>query len=577
MHCDGLVLPQMDVLAVRLSANVWHTNEYYGKKSSEYFWKLSMRKYIFITGGVLSSLGKGIAASAIGTLLEGIGYTVSFLKLDPYLNVDPGTMSPYEHGEVFVTDDGAETDLDLGHYERFTNVTLSKRNNATAGQLYARLLEKERLGTFLGQTVQTIPHFTNEIKDAIRNASDDANILIVEVGGTVGDIEGLPFIEAIRQLRLEVGPTSSMHIHVTYIPYIAVAKELKTKPTQHSVKELRSLGIQPDSIIGRACEALSPDIKKKIALFTNVAESSVFSAPDLKSIYEAPLYFDGEGLGKALAQHLNIPYHSPNLKSWRAFLDALAHLEGAITVAIVGKYVDFPDAYKSIHEALIAAQAPTKAKITIDWVDAETLTPSTVHERLKHAQCILVPGGFGERGVEGKILAARYARERKVPYLGICLGMQVAVIEFARNVLGYADAHSTEFDKNTTHPVVALMKEQAAVLRKGGTMRVGSYPCTIVKGSKAYALYKSLLIHERHRHRYEFNPRYVKDFEKEGLIASGMYEREGLPEIIELREHPFFVACQFHPEFKSKPLIPHPLFVGLIKAACVHKKYFNKL
>jgi len=530
-----------------------------------------MYTFVFITGGVLSSLGKGIAAGGIGALLEGMGYSVNFLKLDPYLNVDPGTMNPYQHGEVFVTDDGAETDLDLGHYERFTNAVLSKRNSATSGKLYAQLLEKERSGAFLGATVQVVPHFTQEIKDFIYQAGQGADITIVEIGGTVGDIEGLPFLETIRQMGLQRSNVRCAFVHLTYIPYIAVAEELKTKPTQHSVKELQSLGIQPHIVIGRASIPLPVDIKKKISLFTNVEEDSVISAPDLPSIYEVPLHFKQERVDEVLLRHLGLPYQEPNLEKWKNLLASLSSLEASVTIALVGKHVLLPDAYKSVCESLIHAQIPTKTKVHIKWVNAEEVTENNVSDYLAGVQGILVPGGFGERGIEGKILAARYAREHKIPYFGICLGMQVAVVEFARNVLNMAEAHSTEVNPLTPFPVVDLMVEQKDVQKKGGTMRLGAYLCALKENSKVSDLYQAPYVSERHRHRYEFNPLYASRFEEAGMLITGVYQAHNLPEIIELNDHPYFVACQFHPELKSKPFAPHPLFVGFVKAALENK------
>lgn len=530
-----------------------------------------MSKFIFVTGGVLSSLGKGLTAAAIGTTLEGMGYKVSFLKLDPYLNVDPGTMNPYQHGEVFVTDDGAETDLDLGHYERFTNAKLLHHNSITAGKLYAGLLDKERRGEFLGGTIQIVPHLTDEIKCAIARAAEGVDCTIVEIGGTVGDIEGLPFIEAIRQMGLYANKKNCIYIHLTYVPYIAVASELKTKPTQHSIKELRSLGIQPDILICRSELPLPDDIKKKIALFTNVEESSIISAPDLKTVYELPLYLAREELPKSIAHHLGITYKEPQLKHWQEIVDTLQLLQDKVKIAIVGKYILMKDAYKSVYEALLHAQIPTRTKVEIIWIDAEDITQDRVHELLAGIDAILVPGGFGDRGVEGKILTARYARENKIPYFGICLGMQVAVIEFARSVLGLKQAHSTEFTPATKYSVVDLMQEQKAIANKGGTMRLGAQICVLKPETKAAQLYKSERISERHRHRYEFNAIYVPLFEQAGLIVSGVHENQNLPEMIEIPEHPYFVACQFHPELQSKPYQPHPLFVGLVEAAKQYK------
>lgn len=531
-----------------------------------------MSKYIFITGGVLSSLGKGLTAASIGTLLENMGYSVAFLKLDPYLNVDPGTMSPYQHGEVFVTEDGAETDLDLGHYERFTHVTLQKHNSITAGKLYATLIEKERKGDFLGGTIQIVPHLTDEIKKAIDRAAyvheTTVDFLLVEIGGTIGDIEGLPFIEAIRQMGLHAKKEDCLYIHLTYIPYIEAAAELKTKPTQHSVKELCSLGIQPDILICRSHLTLPPEIKKKIALFTNVEEDSIISAPDLPMVYALPNFLAQEELPKSIMRHLNIPYKTPDLTVWNKLVHTLqAELDKSITVAIVGKYVAYKDAYKSLVEALIHAQIPTHTKVNIAWIDAETITEQNIDTQLAHANAIIIPGGFGERGIEGMIRAAKYSREQNIPFLGICLGMQIAVIEFARHMLSMIDAHSTEFNTHTTHPVIDIMEDQKRIYLKGGTMRLGAQACRLKPGSLAAQLYNSDLISERHRHRFEFNTQFVPQFEKAGFIVSGVHEAGTLPEVIEIPQHPHFIACQFHPELQSKPFAPHPLFTGLVQAA----------
>jgi CTP synthase len=526
-----------------------------------------MPKYIFITGGVLSSLGKGLTAAAIGTLLENMGYRVSFIKLDPYLNVDPGTMNPYQHGEVFVTEDGAETDLDLGHYERFTHVSLQRHNSVTAGQLYARLIEKERRGDFLGGTIQTVPHLTDEIKQVIQRAAEGVDCIIVEVGGTVGDIEGLPFIEAIRQMGLPKERNNCLYLHLTYVPYLEVSGELKTKPTQHSVKELCSLGIQPDILICRSQYALPEDIKKKIALFTNVEESSIISAPDLATIYELPLVLAKEQLPKGLARYLNVAYQEPNLQPWRTLITTLQALQHNVTIAIVGKYVALKDAYKSLYEALSHAQSSAGTKTDLIWIDAEEVTADTVDSLLRNIDGIVIPGGFGDRGIEGKLCAARYARENKIPFLGICLGMQIALIEFARHVLRMTEAHSTEFMPTTQHPVIDLMADQKSVINKGGTMRLGAQVCRIQQNSKAFSIYDRAIISERHRHRFEFNTRYVPAFEAAGLIVSGTHETTGLPEIIEIPKHPYFIGCQFHPELQSKPFAPHALFVNLLQAA----------
>lgn len=536
-----------------------------------------MKKYIFITGGVLSSLGKGVTSAAIGSILESMGYKITLMKLDPYLNIDPGTMNPYQHGEVFVTEDGAETDLDLGHYERFTNAVMTKYNNTTSGKLYYNLLEKERKGVFLGATVQVIPHFTNEIKKAIEKVAENYDITLVEIGGTVGDIESLPFLEAIRQMGIENKEDDVMYIHLTYVPYIKVAGELKTKPSQHSVKELRAIGIQPDIIIGRAETPLPKDIKRKISLFTNVDEDSVFSAPDLNTIYEIPLYFKKEGLDKAIAKHLNLPYTEPDLTKWKKIVNVLNKLENQVDIAIVGKYVELKDAYKSIYEALIHAQIPNRLKVNIHWINSEKINQENYKEILKDIDGILVPGGFGDRGIEGKILTAKYARENNIPYFGICLGMQIAVIEFARSVANLEGANSTEFNPFTQHPIIDIMQEQKNIDKKGGTMRLGTYKCHIKKGTKAYEIYKQEEIYERHRHRYEFNPKYVPILEEKGLVVSGIYKAKNLPEIIEIPSHKWFIACQFHPEFKSKPFSPHPLFVSFVEASYKNKieKYKN--
>ena len=526
-----------------------------------------MQKFIFVTGGVLSSLGKGITAASIGALLESMGYTISFLKLDPYLNIDPGTMSPFQHGEVFVTDDGAETDLDLGHYERFTHVTLSKKNSATAGKLYAQLLDKERRGDFLGGTIQTVPHFTNEIQDAIFQASANAQITLVEIGGTVGDIEGLPFIEAIRQIGLKLGREQVLFVHVTYVPYLQVAGELKTKPTQHAVKALLSLGVQPDILICRAPFALAAEVKKKIALFTNVAPEAIISAADLPLVYDLPIALAQQDLPAVISQKLGLPNVTLNLKKWQDLSLLLRSLRDEVHIAIVGKYTGLKDAYKSLCEALVHAQMPTMTKVVIDWVNAEELTEENVAVRLQDADGILIPGGFGGRGTEGKIEAVRFARLKKIPFLGICLGMQIAVIEFARNVLGLSQANSTEFDPNTPDPVVDMMESQKEVTSKGGTMRLGAQVCKLVPGLEAAQIYGVTKIFERHRHRYEFNTAYAKSCEEHGLHISGVHETQNLPEIIELRDHPFFIACQFHPELKSRLFNPHPLFVAFVAAA----------
>ena len=539
------------------------------------FWGKDLQKFIFVTGGVLSSLGKGITSAGIGAILEAMGYKITFLKLDPYLNVDPGTMNPYQHGEVYVTEDGAETDLDLGHYERFTNVVLTKYNNATSGKLLHQILEKERRGAYLGATVQIIPHFTNEIKRAIEKASSDAEIAIVEIGGTVGDIESLPFLEAIRQMSLEKGRENYMFIHLTYVPYIKVAGELKTKPSQHSVKELRAIGIQPDVLICRAEKPLPKAIKRKLALFTNVHEDSVLSAPDLETIYEIPIHLKKEKLDVVISKILNIEYREPDLSKWKKIVNTLHQIkksEEEVNIAVIGKYTELKDAYKSIDEALIHASIANKVKININWIRADDLTDENIDEYLRNIDGILVPGGFGDRGIEGKIRAVKYARENNIPYFGICLGMQVAVIEFARNVAGLKDANSTEFNPETPYPVIDLMPEQKNVDKKGGTMRLGAYKCTIKENTLAYKIYGQKEVYERHRHRYEFNTEYKKLLEEKGLIVSGEYTLKKLPEIVEIPSHRWFIGCQFHPEFKSKPFSPHPIFKEFVRASFEYKK-----
>ncbi|WP_456397666.1 CTP synthase [Desulfurobacterium sp.] len=530
-------------------------------------------KLIFITGGVLSSIGKGITASSIGTLLESRGLKVTIQKLDPYLNVDAGTMNPYQHGEVFVTDDGAETDLDLGHYERFTHSVMKRINNVTSGQIYQEIISKERKGEFLGATVQVIPHVTDSIKEKIRKiASSNVDVAIVEVGGTVGDIEGLPFLEAIRQVGIEVGKTNAIYVHVTYVPYVKAAGELKTKPTQHSVKELRAIGIQPDIIVCRSERTIPSSVKKKIALFTNVKERDVINAKDLSTIYEVPIHLKKEGIDEIILEKLQIPAGKPDLDEWKNFVVRVKKPEnGTVSIAVVGKYIELPDAYKSIIESFVHAGADNNVKVDIKWVNADLLDVEEAEEHLKDVHGILVPGGFGERGVEGKIKAIRYARENKIPFLGICLGMQCAVIEFARNVAGLEDAHSAEFDPETEYPVIDLMESQKGVKEKGGTMRLGAYPCVLNEGTKSFAAYGEKEISERHRHRYEFNNRFRKVLEDAGLTIAGTSPDSSLVEIVEIEEHPWFVGVQFHPEFKSRPWKPHPLFVDFVKASVLRR------
>ncbi len=526
-----------------------------------------MAKYIFVTGGVVSSLGKGIAASSIGCLLESRGLRVTLQKFDPYLNVDPGTMSPFQHGEVFVTDDGAETDLDLGHYERFTHAPLTQANNVTSGRIYEQIIAKERRGDYLGKTVQVIPHVTNEIKAAIRKLSAGVDVVIVEIGGTVGDIESLPFLEAIRQMRHEVGRENAIFIHVTLVPWINAAQELKTKPTQHSVKELREIGIQPDLLLCRSEHFLSQEIKEKIALFCDVDVANVISACDVASVYEVPLTFAGQGVDDRVLQLLRLEAGVRNLSEWSAMLDRLKHPKGEVSIALVGKYTQYEDAYKSLKEALLHGGLAHNLKVKIDWTDSEKLLEPGAIESLDAYDGILVPGGFGKRGIEGMIQAIRFARERKVPYFGICLGMQTLVIEFARNVCGLAGANSSEFDQSTPHRVIFKLRELKGVDELGGTMRLGAYPCALAEGSFAYRAYGRREISERHRHRYEFNRHYQEKLTSRGLRLAGETPDGMYVEICELPDHPWFLGCQFHPEFKSKPLEPHPLFRAFIGAA----------
>ncbi len=535
-----------------------------------------MTRFIFITGGVVSSLGKGISAASLATILEARGLKVAMLKLDPYINVDPGTMSPIQHGEVFVTEDGAETDLDLGHYERFIRQRTSQSNNFTAGRVYSNVLSKERRGDYLGGTVQVIPHITDEIKRLVLAGAGDADVALVEIGGTVGDIESLPFMEAIRQLGVELGRDHAIYIHLTLVPYLGAAGELKTKPTQHSVKELRSIGIQPDILLCRTQEALPDNERRKIALFTNVEERAVITAMDVKSIYEIPRKLQAQGLGDLVAEKLKLGERASDLSEWDKVVEALENPECEVTVAMVGKYVELPDSYKSVNEALIHAGIQTRSKVNVQYIDSEQLE-SDGTAVLASVDAILVPGGFGERGVEGKIMAAQYAREHGVPYLGICLGMQAAVIEYARHVAGMQDAHSTEFDKETQHPVIGLItewhNEDGCVEQRdedadlGGTMRLGGQTCLLKHGTLAHDVYGADRIIERHRHRYEFNNNYRKQLEAAGLVLGGVSLDESLVEMIEIPGHPWFLASQFHPEFTSTPRDGHPLFTGFIQAA----------
>jgi len=540
-----------------------------------------MTKYIFITGGVVSSLGKGIASASLGALLEARGLKVTMMKLDPYINVDPGTMSPFQHGEVFVTDDGAETDLDLGHYERFVNETTSKNNNFTTGQIYESVIRKERRGDYLGGTVQVIPHVTDEIKECIQRGGEGADIAMVEIGGTVGDIESLPFLEAIRQMGVELGHKHALFMHLTLVPYIPTSGEIKTKPTQHSVKELRSIGIQPDVLLCRSDRSLPEGERKKIALFTNVPERAVISAVDADTIYRIPLLLHAQDLDQIVVEQFGLTLPSANLGEWKAVVEGLEQTDREVTIAMVGKYVHLTEAYKSLSEALVHAGIKTRSRVHIEYVDSEEIERKGTGI-LQRMDAILVPGGFGERGVEGKIEAVRYARENGVPYLGICLGMQVAVIEYARNIAGMADAHSSEFSKTTTHPVIALITEwQTADGRKerrdentdlGGSMRLGGQECKLLEGSLARSIYNAPVIRERHRHRYEFNNTYREQLEKSGLRISGISIDEQLVEVVEVPDHPWFVACQFHPEFTSTPRRGHPLFTGFITAALAHQE-----
>jgi CTP synthase len=530
-----------------------------------------MAKYVFVTGGVTSSLGKGITAASIGRLLKARGLHVSILKLDPYINVDPGTMSPYQHGEVFVTDDGAETDLDLGHYERFIDENLSQLSNVTTGRIYQAVIAKERRGDYLGGTVQVIPHITNEIKERIQRLTRDgrADVVIVEVGGTVGDIESLPFLEAIRQMRKDVGRSNVLYVHVTLLPALAATGELKTKPTQHSVKELRGIGIQPDVIVLRSDHPVSDEVREKIALFTDVPSEAVIPAVTADTIYEVPLQFEAAGLGDLVVRDLGLSETAtaPDLAAWSALVELIKRPKPTLEVGLVGKYIELPDAYMSVTEAVRHAAWANGVDVKIRWVNSETLTAANTAEALDGVAAVLVPGGFGHRGIEGKVLAAHYARERGIPYLGLCLGLQCAVIEFARDVLGTSDANSTEFDQFTENKVIDFMPDQRELEDKGGTMRLGLYPARLTPGSKAAAVYGAELIYERHRHRFEVNNRYRQTLEAAGMVLSGQSPDGRLVEIVELRDHPWFVASQFHPEFKSRPDRPHPLFDGFVASA----------
>ena len=529
-------------------------------------------KYVFVTGGVVSGLGKGITAASLGRLLKARGYTVTMQKFDPYINIDPGTMNPVQHGEVFVTDDGTETDLDLGHYERFIDESLDKNSNVTTGKVYWSVLQKERHGDFGGGTVQVIPHITNEIKSRFYRGKevDEERIAIIEVGGTVGDIESQPFLEAIRQVKKEVGPNDTLYIHVTLLPYISAAGELKTKPTQHSVKELRAIGIQPDILVCRTEKTISKEMKEKIAMFCDVQPEAVIENRTASTIYEVPLMMQKEGLDKIALKKLNMDYGPADMSEWEKMVYKINHPQKRVKIAVVGKYVELPDAYISVTEALHHGGIANDAQVKINWVNAEEIEENPdmdLDEVFVGCKGILVPGGFGSRGVEGKIKAIQYAREHKIPFLGLCLGMQCAVIEFARHVCGMEDAHSTEFDPETTHPVISLMESQQGIEKKGGTMRLGSYPCTLANGTHAKEAYGTNLIHERHRHRFEFNNEFRGALQEKGLVIAGTLPDDSLVEMIEVKDHPWFVATQAHPELKSRPNNPHPLFRDFLKAA----------
>jgi CTP synthase len=534
-----------------------------------------MAKYIFVTGGVISSLGKGITSASIGKILESRGLKVALMKFDPYINIDPGTMNPYQHGEVYVTEDGAETDLDLGHYERFTKANTTKFNNVTTGQVYNAVISKERHGDYLGKTIQVIPHITNEIKERVKKVSSvsGADVVIVEIGGTVGDIESLPFLEAVRQFRLDIGFDNVLYVHVTLIPYIRVADEIKTKPTQHSVGTLREIGIQPDILICRTEKTLSEEVKEKISLFCNVRKEAVIEASDVESIYQIPLVFKKQILDEIILSHFKLICKFSDLKDWeKNVVERAINPHNTVTIALVGKYITLQDAYKSIYEALVHAGIANDAKVEIKKIDSEAIQKEGAHKLLKDVAGVLVPGGFGYRGIEGKIKAIKFARENKIPFLGLCLGMQCAVVEFARSVCGLKEANSTEFKPKTKYPVISLLAEQRKIKNLGGTMRLGAYPCKIKKKSLAFKVYGKTSIQERHRHRYEFNNKYKKYFQEKGVVFSGIYLKKNLVEIIELKNHPYFIAVQFHPEFKSKPNNAHPLFRGFIKAALeIHK------
>lgn len=533
-----------------------------------------MTKYIFVTGGVVSSLGKGIVAASVGRVLKNRGLKVTLQKFDPYLNVDPGTMSPYQHGEVFVTEDGAETDLDLGHYERFIDVNLGQYSNVTAGRVYSSIIEKERRGDYLGGTVQVIPHVTNEIKSRVLLAgeSSDADVVITEIGGTTGDIESLPFLEAIRQIRSDLGRENVCYIHCTLLPYIKAAGEMKTKPTQQSVKELRGLGIQPDIIVVRNELALTDELRAKISLFCDIPKQNVIESRDVSNLYQLPLNLKAQKIDDIVLKHFNLTAKEADMEEWTSLVERVDNLKDEVRIALVGKYVELHDAYISVVESLKHAGYKHNSKVKIDWIQSEDITEENVHEYLKEADGILVPGGFGDRGVEGKITTIKYARENKVPFFGICLGMQLAAVEFARNVCGLTGAHSSELDPNTPYPIINLLPDQENVVEMGGTLRLGSYPCTLTEGSQAHKEYGEINITERHRHRYEFNNFYRERLTNKGLVLSGVSPDGRLVEIVELPDHPWFVAGQFHPEFKSRPEKAHPLFAGFIKASLENKR-----
>lgn len=532
-------------------------------------------KYIFVTGGVTSSLGKGIISASLGRLLQAHGYNVTIQKLDPYINVDPGTLNPYEHGECYVTEDGAETDLDLGHYERFTGIHTTQANNVTTGRIYQSVINKERRGDFLGKTVQIIPHITDEIKRRIKllGGNNKYDVVITEIGGTVGDIESLPFIEAVRQLKWDIGPGNCLVVHLTLVPYLSATGELKTKPTQHSVKALLENGIQPDILVLRTEKNLTTDIRKKVALFCNVEMEAVMQSIDVSTIYEVPLLLQKEKFDLIVLKKLNLPAReNPQLKEWKDFVNRIKNPSSTVRIGLVGKYVELHDSYKSINESFVHAGAMNRCKVDLQFIHSEDIERGDINELLGSLSGILVAPGFGDRGIEGKILAAQYARENRIPYFGVCLGMQCAVIEFARNVLGLKEAHSTEIARNTPYPVIDLMEDQKGITNKGGTMRLGAYPCNIKKGSLAWEAYGKLKVSERHRHRFEFNNQYLKAFEKAGMVATGINPDTNLVEIMEIPSHPWFVGVQFHPEYRSTVKEPHPLFVAFVKAALEYKE-----